>query len=116
MNRDVLNHILFEIDERFIELQQFATWHFKLKDFNDDWEVFKQKETFRWTINDLISYIRALRDILNENDIDSNENDIHTQIYGPNSDIDLWDETANKLFYENSIDIFKKLKDKKNEN
>jgi hypothetical protein len=57
MNRDVLNHILFEIDERFIELQQFATWHFKLKDFNDDWEVFKQKETYRWTINDLISYI-----------------------------------------------------------
>ena len=92
MNRDILNHILFEIDERFIELQQFSTWHFKLKDFNEDWEVFKQKETFRWTINDLISYIRALRDILNENFPDNDEYDIHTQVYGPGSDIDLWNE------------------------
>jgi hypothetical protein len=63
---DEMNHILFEIDERFGELKELTNWSFELKDFNDDWEVFKQKERFRWTINDLLSYIRSLRDKLSE--------------------------------------------------
>ena len=61
---DELNHILFEIDECFIELLQFTTWHFKLKSFNEDWDVYKQKEKFINNVNDLLSYTRALRDKL----------------------------------------------------
>lgn len=60
---DELNHILFEIDERFIELLQFTTWHFKLEDLKD-WDVYKAKEEFIYNVNDLLSYIRALRDKL----------------------------------------------------
>ena len=59
-----LDHILFEIDEHFIELLQFTTWHFKLKSFNEDWDVSKEKEKFIYNANQLLSYIRALRDIL----------------------------------------------------
>jgi hypothetical protein len=58
---DELNHILFEIDERFIELLQFTTWHFKLEDLTD-WDVYKAKEEFIYNVNDLLSYIRALKD------------------------------------------------------
>ena len=64
---DVSNHILFEIDERFGELIAFnKVWLSKDDDFKE-YNIFVAKEIYRWTINDLLSYTRALRDRL-END------------------------------------------------
>lgn len=61
---DELNHILFEIDERFGELISFnKVWLSKDDDFTEH-NRFVAKERFRWTINDLLSYTRALRDKL----------------------------------------------------
>lgn len=61
---DVLNHILFEIDERFGELISFnKVWLDKDDDFKE-YNRFVAKERYRWTINDLLSYTRALRDKL----------------------------------------------------
>jgi hypothetical protein len=61
---DELNHILFEIDERFGELITFnKVWLTKNDDFKE-YNLFVAKERYRWTINDLLSYMRALRDRL----------------------------------------------------
>jgi hypothetical protein len=61
---DVLNHILFEIDERFGELIAFnKVWLSKDDDFKE-YNIFLAKERYRWTINDLLSYTMALRDKL----------------------------------------------------
>jgi hypothetical protein len=61
---DVLNHILFEIDERFGELISFnKVWLDKDDDYTEH-NLFVAKERYRWTINDLLSYTRALRDRL----------------------------------------------------
>ena len=61
---DVLNHILFEIDERFGELIGFdKVWLSKDDDFKE-YNRFVAKERYRWTINDLLSYTMALRDKL----------------------------------------------------
>jgi hypothetical protein len=63
---DEMNHILFEIDERFGELIAFnKVWLSNNDDFTEH-NRFLAKERFRWTINDLLSYTRALRDKLNE--------------------------------------------------
>jgi hypothetical protein len=61
---DELNHILFEIHERFVELIGFdKKWLSKNDDFTE-YNRFVAKERYRWTINDLLSYTRALRDKL----------------------------------------------------
>jgi hypothetical protein len=64
---DELEHILFEIDESFIRLLQFTYWNFKLEDLKD-WNVYEAKEKFRWDVNELLSYTRALRDKLENED------------------------------------------------
>jgi hypothetical protein len=61
---DVSNHILSEIDEIFGILLAFnKVWLSKDDDFTED-NIFVAKERYRWTINDLLSYTRALRDKL----------------------------------------------------
>jgi hypothetical protein len=61
---DELNHILFEIDQAFGELKSFRkAWLDKDYHFAEH-NRFVAKERYRWTINDLLSYMRALRDRL----------------------------------------------------
>ena len=61
---DELNHILSELGQCYRELEVFSkVWLAKDEDFTGD-NISKAKRRFRISINELLSYTRALRDKL----------------------------------------------------
>ena len=61
---DELNHILCELGQCHRELEVFSkVWLAKDEDFTED-NISKAKRRFRISINELLSYTRALRDKL----------------------------------------------------